>query len=131
MKKVNTHQMFKTINHEHLDSLIYFVIGDYPKSGLILVECKDGCWFIEQEYGNEFDAISGIWKPTSECYIEPNFYSNREEALTKAIKLMKSLYPILTDEKISEYFRLDDMDWHSAYDSSSKCHWAITHWKCV
>ena len=110
MKKVDTHQMFKTINHEHLDSLIYFVIGDYPKSGLVLVECKDGRWFIEQEYGNEFDAISGISKPTSECYIEPNFYSNREEALTKATKLMKSLYPILTDEEISEYFRLDDMD---------------------
>ncbi len=41
--------MFNTIGHEHLDDLVSWATGENPDTGLILVECKDGRWFIEQE----------------------------------------------------------------------------------
>ena len=92
MHKTDTHQLFNTISHEHLDDLVSWATGEYPDSGLILVECEEGRWFIEQEFGHAFDSFSGISKPKSNSYIEPNFYLTREEALLIALELIKQVY---------------------------------------
>ncbi|MFT4060526.1 MAG: hypothetical protein QM652_13395 [Legionella sp.] len=108
MSNINSHRMYNTISHEHLDDLINWVIGEYPDSGLILVECEDGRWFIEQEYGHAYDSFSGISKPKLEPYLEPNFYTNRNKALAMAIELIKRVYKNIDETKISEYFNEGD-----------------------
>jgi len=39
---VDTHKVYDTINHEHLDSLVSWATGEFPDAGLNLVECADG-----------------------------------------------------------------------------------------
>ncbi len=105
MADINTHLMFETITHEHLDNLVNWATGEYPDSGLILVECKDGRWFIEQEYGHAFDSFSGISSPKIEPYLEPNFYSCRDDALDVALELIKRVHRKIDETKIAEYFK--------------------------
>lgn len=92
MTEINTHLKFHTISHEHLDDLVNWSTGEYPDSGLNLVECEDGRWFIEQDYGHAFDSFIGISKPKSEPYLEPNFYLSRDDALIIALDLIKQVY---------------------------------------
>lgn len=105
MNGINTHIKFNTTSHEHLDDLVSWATGEYPDSGLVLVECADGLWYIEQEYGHDFDSFLGISKPKSIPYLEPTFYRNRDEALVIALELIKQTYKNLNEKKISEYFR--------------------------
>lgn len=57
---VNTHDLYKTISHEHLDGLVSWAIGEFPNAGLSLVECSDGQWFVEVDHGSAFDHLAGV-----------------------------------------------------------------------
>ncbi len=57
---MNVHKVYDTINHYHLDWLT--PAGDYPKSALMVVECKDGRWMIVQEFGEEYGCFEGVLK---------------------------------------------------------------------
>lgn len=46
---MNVHKSYQTITHYHFDWLT--PAGDYPKSAIMVVECKDGRWIIVQEFG--------------------------------------------------------------------------------
>lgn len=105
MTEINTHTKYSTISHEHLDDLVNWVMGEYPDSGLILAECSDGLWFIEIDYGHDFDSFLCISKPKCIPYLEPNFYSSRNKALTAALALIKQVYKNLKEEKILEYLK--------------------------
>ena len=107
MFKTNTHEIYSTISHEHLDNLVNWATGNYPDSGLCLVECQDGRWFIEAEYGHAFDSFLGISRPELFPYSEPIFYSNRMCALSYAIEAIKQIYPKVEDKKILEYFEIE------------------------
>lgn len=104
MTQIDSHLLYQTISHEHLDDLVDWALGDYPDSGLVLVECKDGRWFVEQEYGHAFDSFSGISKPKSTPYLEPTFYPSRNDALERALVLITQVYPSINKTKILEYF---------------------------
>lgn len=71
MNEINTHIMFDTISHEHLDNLVNWATGECPDSALCLVECRNGRWFIEQDYGNTFDLFPEISRPKKVPYFEP------------------------------------------------------------
>lgn len=104
MTEINTHIKYNTIGHEHLDDLVSWVTGEYPDSGLILVECSNGRWFVEVDYGHDFDSLLGISNPKCITYVEPSFYSSRSDALEFALALINKVYPDLDKTKISEYF---------------------------
>lgn len=103
--EINTHIKYNTIGHEHLDDLVSWVTGEYPDSGLALVECSDGRWFVEVDHGHDFDSLLGISKPKCRPYLEPIFYPSRSDALEFALTLINKVYPNLDKTKISEYFK--------------------------
>lgn len=105
MIEINTHTKFNTISHEHLDDLVSWATGEYPDSGILLVECADGRWFIEQDYGHDFDSFLGISKPKLIPYLEPYFYSSRDEALNIALELIRKVHKNLNEEKILDYLK--------------------------
>ena len=102
---VSTHLMYDTINHEHLDSLVDWALGKFPSSGLMLVERSDGRWFVEVDFGHEFDAIDGVSKPKVTPYVEPRFFDREVDAREFAFACIKQVYPALVDRDISEYFK--------------------------
>ncbi|OJU46026.1 MAG: hypothetical protein BGN96_00990 [Bacteroidales bacterium 45-6] len=70
-----------------------------------MVECVDGRWFIEVDFGHDFDSFAGISKPKYSPYVAPNFYSNREGALTKALELIRQVHHNINVNKISDYIK--------------------------
>jgi hypothetical protein len=100
----NTHLKYNTIGHEHLDSVVNWAMGDYPSSGLLLIECEDGRWFIGVDFGDDYNNIDGISKPDIKPYIAPKFFSQEDSAFDFAVIATKKVYPELKDKDFSEYY---------------------------
>ncbi|MBV7514581.1 hypothetical protein [Pseudomonas sp. PDM25] len=106
---VNTHILYDTISHEHLDGLVSWATGEFPSAGLNLVECADGRWFVEVDHGHAFDHLAGISRPTVAPYIEPDFFQSEAEAQEFAFTCIRQVYPELANKNLSEYYS-DDTD---------------------
>ncbi|MCG9657616.1 hypothetical protein [Vibrio mediterranei] len=108
-KAVNTHVVYQTIHHEHLDSLVYWALNgdDFPSSGLNLVECESGKWFVEVDHGTEFDNLEGISKPDVSPFVEPTFFSSEEAARVFAYDCIKTVYPNLKGKNLDDYYDED------------------------
>ncbi len=91
----NTHELYKTIYHEHLDSLVYWALGDFPDSGINLVECEDGRWFVKVDHGDDYDHIEGIARPNVSPSTEPFFCPTEEEARKFAYECIRRVHPSL------------------------------------
>ena len=89
---MNTHEKYNTVNHIHLDMIVPS-IGDVDL-GLMLVECADGKWYIEQEFSTSaYDKVPGVVKSQTDITTKPVFYSNEKEAEKAALDIVKSVYP--------------------------------------
>lgn len=106
----NTHAMYQTIGHQHLDSLVYWATGKFPDAGLNLVECRDGRWFVEVDYGVQFDGIEGISRPNVAPYVEPRFFSTEQAVRDFAIACIKQAHPEVADKNLQEWFDEYDRD---------------------
>lgn len=86
--KTNTHELFKTINHEH--------IGKDLKE-ILIAECGDGRWFIENNWGDkDFENFEGISNPHISPYVIPKFFPNEDEVLDYAVKIASAVIPDFT-----------------------------------
>lgn len=103
----NTHLKYKTESHEHLNALVTWALGEYPNSGLLLIGCEDGRFFIELEHGEDYNDIDEISKPFVVPYIEPKFFNIESEALDFAIMIIKKIHPSLKDFDLKKYYDLD------------------------
>jgi hypothetical protein len=104
----NTHSMYKTIHHEHMDGLVYWARGEFPDAGLNLVECADGRWFVEVDHGTDFDGVDGVSKPNVAPFVQPRFFIAEIDAREFAYSCIKMVYPDLKDKDLSEYYSDDD-----------------------
>ncbi len=100
---MNVHKVYDTINHYHLDWLT--PAGDYPKSALMVVECKDGRWMIVQEFGEEYGCFEGVLKNDSDLHTKPSFYPDFRSAVKSAFGMMKRLYPSTTTSPLVTSFQ--------------------------
>lgn len=101
--RTNTHEIYNTINHEHLDSLVNWARGEFPTSGLVVVEYANGKWFVEVDYGHEFDQCEGISKPEVVPFVEPVFFETEEAARGCAHECIRKVYPELAQKDLSEF----------------------------
>lgn len=104
----NTHEIFNTVGHQHLDSLVYWATGDFPSAGLNLVECADGRWFVEVDHGDAFNQIDGVSKPQVVPYVAPQFFADEGGAKDFAIACIKQVYPSLHDKDLNKWFEEND-----------------------
>ncbi|MCT9374839.1 hypothetical protein KTJ07_17845 [Acinetobacter baumannii] len=83
--KTNTHELFNTINHEH--------IGRELKE-ILVAECEDGRWFVENNWGDvDFEQIDGISNPHISPYINPKFFNNEDDVMAYAISIIRTVIP--------------------------------------
>lgn len=86
--KTNTHELFKTINHEH--------IGKDLKE-ILIAECEDGRWFVENNWGDkDFENFEGISNPHISPYVIPTFFPNEKEVIDYAVKITSTVIPDFT-----------------------------------
>lgn len=84
---------------------MYWATGEFPTSGLILVECANGKWFVEIDHGHDYDDVAGVSKPRIEPYVTPEFFDNQEMAKDFAISVLKSKYSVLSScRNLNDWF---------------------------
>jgi len=105
MNHMDTHQKYKTTFHWHFDFSYEKEDGasEYPCSGLMLVECEDGRYYLEQEFGNEYGAFPGVVESREDLTTEPTFYTSLEAAARAAFALIKQVYPSTPDIRPKEF----------------------------
>lgn len=101
---INTLQLFDTVHHEHLDTLSMKVDGEYPMDGLLLINCSYGKWFVEVEFGDAYNHVEGISRPSlSHNYQHPRFFDDRKQALQLAVETIRIRHPNLSDEIVAAW----------------------------
>ena len=83
--RYNSHAYFKTINHHH--------ISDYSGTetcDIMLVECQDGRWYIEDNWGGDAKGAEGVFDPFKKGAY-PRFYPSLEAANLKAAHVVSSI----------------------------------------
>lgn len=80
---LSTHELYRTVGREHLNS-------ERPHRGdpawLVLVECADGRFFLEAEFG-EWPHAEGVSRPRV-TDAAPDFFPDRPGALRRAAELI-------------------------------------------
>ena len=104
----NTHELYKTVGHIHLDNLVYWALGDFPDSEINLIECEDGRWFVKVDFGVDYDHIEGIDRPNVSPFTEPTFFQTEEEARTFAYECIRMVHPSLNGVDLDVYYSDDD-----------------------
>lgn len=105
MKASDTHALFNTVACEHLDTLVYWATGEFPDSGLLLVQCQDERWFVEVEFGHGFDGMAGLSFPFVLPYDSPTFFKSEGDARDYAMQCLYSRHPKLLGRDLSAYYR--------------------------
>lgn len=100
----NTHTMFDTVSHNHLDCLVLWATGEFPGSGLNLVGCADGRWFVEVDFGDGFPQIAGISHPNIAPYCLPEFFPDELSAREFAFECIRQLYPAAAGKDLHAYY---------------------------
>lgn len=90
MNKTDTRTLYDKKEHTHLD---FFIDGEYPESGLLLIKCFDGRCFIEVDFGRKYNEIAGISKPEIKPYQEPQFFDDVGTAARFAFDAIIQVYP--------------------------------------
>ncbi|HHB6569268.1 MULTISPECIES: hypothetical protein [Klebsiella] len=98
---MNVHKSYQTITHYHFDWLT--PAGDYPKSAIMVVECKDGRWMIVQEFGEDYGCFEGVLKNESDLITKPAFYPDLRSAAMSVFGMMKQIYPLYDDNLFNEF----------------------------
>ncbi len=102
---MNTHQKYNTVNHHHFGFMYERPDGtsNWPGSELMLVECVDGRWFIEQEAGDEYNQFPGVVKSGQDLDTEPTFYPDVDSCARAAFALIKQVYPGTSDDNLARF----------------------------
>ncbi|EBU2048078.1 hypothetical protein CTO56_18250 [Salmonella enterica] len=92
------HTRYDTVNHHHLDYLLDN--GEYPDSALMVIECRDGRWFILQEFGEKYSRFPGVVRSREDDVTEPVFYHDLEAVAHAAFGYIGEVYPSDELEKL-------------------------------
>lgn len=83
--RYKSHAYFGTVNHHH--------ISDYSGDetcDLMIVECKDGRWYIEDNWGGDAKGAKDVFQPhTKGSY--PTFFNTLEECNLRAAEIVSSI----------------------------------------
>lgn len=109
-EKLNSHALYGTVGHLHLDSLTHWATGEYPDSGLMLVECADGRWFVEVDFGDRFDAMEGVSRPYITPDVAPVFFKDETAARNFSMECLKLGHPDLKERNLQPWFDEYDLD---------------------
>jgi hypothetical protein len=106
---MSTHVKYNTKDHIHLDFTFQSDADphDYPSSALCLVECSDGRWFVEQEYGTEYSGFEGIPVSSEDVDTVPHFYSDMRSAAHAAFEHIQRIYPTVNRQRFDTLVAAD------------------------
>lgn len=101
---MNVHEHYDTVDHHHLDFSYQTDSGwEYPDSALMLVQCRDGRWFLQQEFGDKYSRFEGVLNSNDDLETAPTYYDSIGAAARAASGFIKQVYPAFDERKIDDF----------------------------
>lgn len=94
--RFNSHAYFRTINHRHISDYSGKVTCD-----LMMVECEDGRWYIEDNWGGDAQGSPDVFNPFDKDSF-PTFYPDLETCNRRAAEIVSSITGCKVDDLIIE-----------------------------
>ena len=83
------HAAFHTISHTHVSC--YSPADGRDTCDIMVVECNDGRWYVEDNWGGDAKGAAGVWNPFDTSDAEPVFYPTHDAAMAHAISVVASV----------------------------------------
>lgn len=80
------HGAFRTVNHHHVSC--YSPADGHDTCDIMVVECADARWYVEDNWGGDAKGEEGVWNPFDPRNEGPRFFSSEAEAMKHAIKVV-------------------------------------------
>jgi hypothetical protein len=104
-KRWNGHAAFHTISHTHISC--YWPAEGRDTCDIMAVECKDGRWYVEDNWGGDANGASGVWNPFDPSDEGPRFFETEEAAIRHAVYVVASVSGVSEAELLTHYLSDD------------------------
>ena len=94
-KRWNSHAAFKTVSHDHV--ACYRPAPGHKNCDLMLVECHDGRWYVEDNWGSDAHGAEKVWNPFIRNAEEPHFFATEAEAMALAVSVVARVSGVQED----------------------------------
>ncbi|MYM92640.1 hypothetical protein [Duganella vulcania] len=85
-KRWDGHRAFNTVGHEHVSC--YSPAEGYHSCEVMVVECADGRWYIEDNWGGDAKGAEKVWNPYDPSDAGPHFFDSEEQAMKHAVAVV-------------------------------------------
>jgi hypothetical protein len=73
----------------------------------MVVECKDGRYYVEDNWGGEANGAEGVWNPFDPDDKGPHFFDTEEDAIRRAVAVVAEVSGVSEDELLEKYLGSD------------------------
>lgn len=80
------HHAFNTISHEHVSC--YDPASGHDTCDIMIVECADGRWYVEDNWGGDAKGADKVWNPFDKSSEGPHFFASEDEAMQHAVAVV-------------------------------------------
>lgn len=102
----NGHAAFQTIRHDHISC--YTPADDHDTCDIMVVECADGRWYVEDNWGGDAKNAEGVWNPFNTDDALPRFFQTKEDAIRHAVAVVADVSGVNREEYLQIYLDLED-----------------------
>jgi hypothetical protein len=92
------HAAFNTVEHTHVSC--YSPSDGKPCCEVLVVECQDGRWYVEDNWGGDAGGAAGVWNPRSADNTGPQFFQSEDDATQLAVAVVASVCGV-SESKVS------------------------------
>jgi hypothetical protein len=97
----NGHAAFNTISHTHVSC--YFPADGYDSCDIMAVECADGRWYVEDNWGGDANGADGVWNPFDKSDADPRFFASEEAAIRHAVAVVATVSGVSQSDLLKNY----------------------------
>lgn len=80
------HRAFGTVNHHHI--ACYSAADGHDACDIMIVECADGRWYVEDNWGGDAKGAQGVWNPFEPSNDGPTFFPSESDAMRHAVAVV-------------------------------------------
>lgn len=100
----NGHAAFQTIGHQHI--CCYIPADGFKSCDIMVVECADGRWYVEDNWGGDAENAIGVWNPFNPDNSLPSFFSTKTDAVRHAVAVLVAVSGVDREAYLQAYLEV-------------------------
>jgi hypothetical protein len=97
----NGHVAFSTIGHELISC--YGPAEGHDTCDIMVVECSDGRFYVEDNWGGDAKGAEGVWNPFDASDTGPRFFETEGAAVRHAVSVVAKVSGVPEAELLAIY----------------------------